>query len=67
MSEDVELSVQYRKHAKALRLAAHFDRDAKTSLMLKKIAVDYDRMALALEGIHETNTAFDGTPSNDSA
>lgn len=51
MSEDVELAMQYRKHAKALRAAATFDSDAKTSLILKRIARDYDQMAQALEGV----------------
>jgi hypothetical protein len=51
MGEETELAVQYRKHAKALRAAATFDSDAKTSLILKRIARDYDQMAVALEGV----------------
>ena len=51
MNEETELAVQYRKHAKALRAAATFDSDAKTSLILKRIARDYDQMAVALEGV----------------
>jgi hypothetical protein len=51
MSEETELAGNYRKHAKALRAAATFDSDAKTSLILKRIARDYDQMAQALEGV----------------
>jgi hypothetical protein len=50
MSEEVLLAAEYRKHAKALRAAAKFDREAKTSLILKRIADDYEHMARALEG-----------------
>lgn len=50
-----ELAAEYRKHAKALRAAAIFDREGKTSLILKRIASDYDLMARALEGIDQTN------------
>ena len=49
MSEDVLLAAEYRKHAKALRSAAKFDREAKTSMILKRIAEDYEQMARALE------------------
>lgn len=53
MTEEIELAAAYRKHAKALRAAAHFDSDAKTSIILKRIAADYDQMARALEGIEQ--------------
>lgn len=49
MSEELLLAGEYRKHAKALRAAAKFDREAKTSLILKRIADDYEHMARALE------------------
>jgi hypothetical protein len=49
MSEDLLLAAEYRKHAKALRAAAKFDREAKTSMILKRIAEDYEQMAKALE------------------
>lgn len=49
MSEDILLAAEYRKHAKALRAAAKFDREAKTSMILKRIAEDYEQMARALE------------------
>jgi hypothetical protein len=49
MSEEILLAAEYRKHAKALRAAARFDREAKTSLILKRIADDYEQMARALE------------------
>ena len=49
MSEDILLAGEYRKHAKALRAAAKFDREAKTSMILKRIAEDYEQMAKALE------------------
>jgi hypothetical protein len=50
MSEEILLAAEYRKHAKALRAAAKFDHEAKTSIILKRIADDYERMAKALEG-----------------
>ena len=50
MSEEILLAAEYRRHAKALRAAAKFDREAKTSLILKRIADDYEQMAKALEG-----------------
>ena len=50
MNEEVLLAGEYRKHAKALRAAAKFDREAKTSLILKRIAEDFEQVALALEG-----------------
>ena len=50
MSEEMLLAAEYRRHAKALRAAAKFDREAKTSLVLKRIADDYEQMARALEG-----------------
>jgi hypothetical protein len=62
MAEELELAIQYRKHAKALRAAALFDREAKTSLVLKKIAADYELMARSLEGIEETNKAAGRSP-----
>ena len=49
MSEDILLAAEYRKHAKALRASAKFDREAKTSMILKRIAEDYEQMAKALE------------------
>ena len=49
MGEDILLAAEYRKHAKALRAAAKFDREAKTSMILKRIAEDYEQMARALE------------------
>jgi len=55
MPIEFDLAVQYRTHAKALRAAASFDRDAETSMTLTQIADQYDQMAEALEGIHHTN------------
>jgi hypothetical protein len=55
VSEELRLAGEYRKHAKALRAAAAFDGEAKTSLLLKRIARAYDVMADALEGIDLTN------------
>jgi hypothetical protein len=55
MPEELQLAIEYRKHAKALRAAAAFDGEAKTSLLLQRIARDYDAMAHALEGIDRTN------------
>ncbi len=49
MSEDLLLAAEYRRHAKALRAAAKFDREAKTSMILKRIAEDYEPLAKALE------------------
>jgi hypothetical protein len=49
MSEGLLLAAEYRKHAKALRAAAKFDHQAKTSIILKRIADDYEQMAKALE------------------
>jgi len=60
MSEEILLAAEYRKHAKALRAAAKFDREAKTSLILKRIADDYEQMARALEG-----AAGAGKPAED--
>jgi hypothetical protein len=45
------------KHAKALRAAATFDREARTSIVLKKIASEYEHMAHALEAVNATNEA----------
>ena len=55
MGEEFLLAAEYRKHAKALRAAARFDRDAKVSLVLKRIAGEYDLTASSLEGIDATN------------
>jgi len=57
MSQETELAENYRKHAKALRAAATFDSDAKTSLILKRIARDYDQMAQALEAVARAGDA----------
>ena len=57
MTEEQKLASQYRQHAAALRAAAAFDDQAKTSVVLSEIARDYDLMATALEGVHETNTS----------
>ena len=54
MDEELSLAAEYRKHAKALRAAARFDRDEKTSFVLKRIAGEYDRMASSLEGNEAT-------------
>ena len=56
MTEETQLANEYRKHAKALRAAASFDNEAKTSVLLQRIARDYDHMAHALEGIDRTNS-----------
>jgi hypothetical protein len=50
MSNEVELAMEYRKHAKALRAAAAFEEDANTSALLKKIANRYEDTANELEG-----------------
>jgi len=55
VTEEQKLAAQYRHHAKALREAAKFDQEAKTSILLKRIARDYEHMAAALEAVHETN------------
>ena len=55
MTEEQKLAAQYRHHAKAIRAAAKFERNAQRSHMLKRIAVDYEHMAAALDGIHDTN------------
>jgi len=60
MSEDLLLAAEYRKHAKALRAAAKFDREAKTSMILKRIAEDYEQMAKALEGAPAVPVPPDG-------
>jgi hypothetical protein len=57
MTEEQSLAAQYRYHAKALLAAARFDQEAKTSVLLKRIARDYEQMALALESLHNTNKA----------
>jgi len=56
-SEERELALQYRKHARAMRLAAIFDKNPKRSVILKKIASDYDDMASALENNSQSNEA----------
>ncbi len=61
MNEEVLLAAEYRKHAKALRAAAKFDREAKTSLVLKRIAEDFERMALGLEGADAASKLRDET------
>ena len=61
MGEELLLAAEYRKHAKALRAAARFDRDAKVSLVLKRIAGEYDLTARSLEGIDATNKGVKGT------
>ena len=58
MSEELLLAYEYRKHAKALWAAASFDREAKTSSVLKRIAGEYEHMAQALEGVEATNKAM---------
>lgn len=60
MGEELLLAAEYRKHAKALRAAARFDRDAKVSLVLKRIAGEYELMASSLEGIDATNKGVKG-------
>jgi hypothetical protein len=52
---ETELALEYRKHAGAIRAAAKFEQNPQRSGTLKRIAVDYELMAHALEGIHETN------------
>ena len=66
MSEDLLLAGEYRKHAKALRAAAKFDREAKTSLILKRIAEDYEQMAKALEGARPSATSPHDRPDGQS-
>ena len=63
MSEDLLLAAEYRRHAKALRAAAKFDREAKTSMILKRIAEDYEQMAKALEGSGAAPAQMGGDPS----
>ena len=57
MSQELDLAAQYQKHAKALRAAAVFDADAKSSLVLKRIAQEYELMARALENEHSESPA----------
>ena len=56
MSEERELALQYRKHARAMRLAAIFDKNPKRSIILKKIASDYDDIASTLENAGQSNS-----------
>ena len=49
------LAREYRRHAAAIRAAAKFERNVQRSHILKRIAVEYEHMAEALEGIHDTN------------
>ena len=58
MTDERNLAAEYRRHATALLAAAKFDQHAKSSMMLKRIARDYEQMALALEGVHNTNASF---------
>ena len=60
MSEEILLAAEYRKHAKALRAAAKFDHQAKTSMILKRIAEDYEQMAKGLEGMPQATKPPDG-------
>jgi len=60
VGEELLLAAEYRKHAKALRAAARFDRDAKVSLVLKRIAGEYELIASSLEGIDATNKGAKG-------
>ena len=55
MSEEANLAAEYRRHARALREAAAFDRNAVSSITLGEIAEEYDQMAVALEGINRTH------------
>ena len=55
MKDERELAAEYCRHATALLAAAKFDQHAKTSIILKRIARDYEQMALALEGVHALN------------
>jgi hypothetical protein len=57
MTDGLKLAAEYRQHAKALLAAAKFEQHAKSSIMLKRIARDYEQMALALDGVHDTNKA----------
>jgi hypothetical protein len=62
VGEELLLAAEYRKHAKALRAAARFDRDAKTSLVLKRIAGEYEITASSLEGIDGANKSLKDRP-----
>ena len=62
MVEEQKLAAEYRKHAKALRAAAVFDKEAKTSVALKKIASDYERMAHSLDATAQTNNGVRNSP-----
>lgn len=53
--KEADLAREYRRHAAAIRAAAKFERNAQRSHILKRIAVDYEHMADALEGIYHTN------------
>jgi len=64
MADERELAAEYRRHAKALRAAAKFDEHARTSLILKKIADDYELMARALEAGEEIGTGEFRGPRN---
>ena len=55
---EAELALEYRRHAAAIRAAAKFDRRPQTISILKRIALDYEQMADALEGIHETHKSY---------
>jgi predicted deacylase len=64
MTDERELAAEYRKHAKTLRAAARFDEHARTSLILKKIADDYELMARALDTGEEIVTGEFRGPRN---
>jgi hypothetical protein len=57
VTEEQKLAAQYRHHAAAIRAAAKFERNAQRSYILKRIAVDYEHMAAALDGINDTNNS----------
>jgi hypothetical protein len=54
MTEE-QLAQAYRKHASNLREAAAFDRNFNSSGALRRIAIDYEDTAEALEGLFVTN------------
>jgi hypothetical protein len=58
MSTERDIAESYRRRAAELRAIAQGDGQRKTRETLERVAADYDRMALTMDGIATTNEAM---------
>ena len=58
MSHERDIAESYRVRAEEIRIISEMDGQRETREMLERVAQDYERMAVSMDKIAETNEAL---------